>query len=127
MRRQPLRELFRTVVSGCHPHDFHRACLRIARGQLAEGSAALQKLICAFQERPPELTAYRSTHDGLPEPLCALYPAGSARELQTLAEKLGKSCPRKLLIVQEARLVEQDNPRSLDNINTTLEYEQTRL
>lgn len=114
------------ILSAMHRHpEAHWLVLACDLPNLE--TAALQKLICAFQERPPELTAYRSTHDGLPEPLCALYPAGSARELQTLAEKLGKSCPRKLLIVQEARLVEQDNPRSLDNINTTLEYEQTRL
>lgn len=90
-------------------------------------TATLQTLIHAFEEAPPQLTAYRSTHDGLPEPLCAIYPAGTAPELQSLAKALGKQCPRKLLIVKEARLVEQADPRSLDNINTAEEYEQTKL
>lgn len=87
----------------------------------------LQKLIRVFKAGPPRLTAYRSTHDGLPEPLCALYPAGTGPELQALAEALGKHCPRKLLIVKEAVLVEQDDPRSLDNINTADEYNRTKL
>ncbi len=87
-------------------------------------TATLEKLIAHFENSDaPTLTAYRSTHDGLPEPLCALYPSGSDRGLIELSNKLGKSCPRKLLIVKEAKLVEQDDPRSLDNINTTEEFQ----
>lgn len=87
--------------------------------------ATLEKLIHEFQQTEPQLTAYRSTHDGLPEPLCAIYPSGSDEGLLALAKELGKSCPRKLLIIKEAQLVEQDDPRSLDNINTAEEYAQT--
>lgn len=86
-------------------------------------TSTLEKLIREFRAESPQLTAYRSTHDGLPEPLCAIYPAGSDAELLTLSQKLGKSCPRKLLIVKEASLVDQDDPRSLDNINTNEEFE----
>lgn len=87
------------------------------------GTATLEKLIAAFRaQSSPELTAYRSSHDGLPEPLCAIYPAGCDTGLLTLAKELGKSCPRKLLIVKEARLIDQDAPNSLDNINTAEEY-----
>jgi molybdopterin-guanine dinucleotide biosynthesis protein A len=89
--------------------------------------ATLQKLIRIFEHAAPQLTAYRSTHDGLPEPLCAIYPAGSDSDLLKLSAEIGKQCPRKLLIVQEAALVEQDDPRSLDNINTAEEYEATKL
>jgi molybdopterin-guanine dinucleotide biosynthesis protein A len=85
-------------------------------------SATLDKLITAFRAQAPELTAYRSSHDGLPEPLCALYPAGADVGLLQLATQIGKSCPRKLLIIKQARLIEQDDPRSLDNINTAEEY-----
>ncbi|MGZ0655187.1 NTP transferase domain-containing protein [Coraliomargarita sp. W4R53] len=88
-------------------------------------SVTLRKLIAEFRTATPQLTAYRSTHDGLPEPLCAIYPAGSDAGLLALSQELGKSCPRKLLIVKEAALVEQDDPRSLDNINTTEEYKST--
>ena len=87
--------------------------------------ATLEKLISEFKRTAPQLTAYRSTHDSLPEPLCAIYPAGSHAELQALSQEIGKSCPRKLLIVKEARLVDQDDSRSLDNINTSEEYEET--
>ncbi|MDP4611635.1 MAG: NTP transferase domain-containing protein [Opitutales bacterium] len=83
----------------------------------------LEKLIRTFQAATPELTAYKSSHDGLPEPLCAIYPSGSGQGLLQLSQELGKSCPRKLLIVNEAKLVDQDDPRSLDNINTAAEYE----
>lgn len=83
----------------------------------------LEKLIREFRAEAPQLTAYRSSHDDLPEPLCAIYPAGSDAGLLKLSQELGKSCPRKLLILKEARLVEQDDPRSLDNINTADEYQ----
>jgi molybdopterin-guanine dinucleotide biosynthesis protein A len=87
-------------------------------------TATLKKLIAEFQKSPPQLTAYRSSHDDLPEPLCAIYPSGSDVGLLALSQELGKHCPRKLLIVKEAALIAQDDPRSLDNINTAEEYEQ---
>lgn len=89
--------------------------------------ATLEKLIAEFQQVAPQLTAYRSSHDGLPEPLCAIYPSGCDAKLLALSQELGKSCPRKLLIVREARLIDQDDPRSLDNINTSEEYEATLI
>lgn len=86
--------------------------------------ATLEQLIRHFHSAPPRLTAYRSSHDGLPEPLCAIYPAGSDATLLARAKELGKSCPRKLLIVEEAELIDQPDPRSLDNINTAEDYQQ---
>ncbi len=62
-------------------------------------------------------TAYVSSHDGLPEPLCAIYRAGSADEVRKFAED-GVHCPRKILIRSDTHLIEQLNPASLDNINT---------
>lgn len=85
--------------------------------------AVLRKLIGEFQLGEPKLTAYKSSYDGLPEPLCAIYPSRSDAVLLALSQELGKSCPRKLLIIKEAQLVEQDDPRSLDNINTAEEFE----
>ena len=87
-------------------------------------TATLEKLIHEFRAQTPQLTAYQSSHDGLPEPLCAIYPAGSDAELASLAAEIGKHCPRKLLIIKEARLIQQDDPRSLDNINTAEEFAQ---
>lgn len=67
-------------------------------------------------------TAYQSAHDGLPEPLCAIYePKGCARLLQFLGD--GCTCPRKILIHSEIQLLQQSNRGSLDNVNDSEEYE----
>ncbi|CAA6695449.1 MULTISPECIES: molybdenum cofactor guanylyltransferase [unclassified Lentimonas] len=118
--RGPLRG----ILSAMHAHpDAHWLVLACDLPNLT--TAALDKLIAEFRAAPSaELTAYRSSHDGLPEPLCAIYPVGSDAGLLALAQELGKSCPRKLLIIKEAALVEQDDPRSLDNINTAEEFKE---
>jgi molybdopterin-guanine dinucleotide biosynthesis protein A len=67
-------------------------------------------------------TAYRSTHDGLPEPLCAIYEPRS-RALIDAYVAGGKDCPRKFLIRSDALLIDQPNPRALDNVNTAEEFE----
>lgn len=66
-------------------------------------------------------TAFRSAHDGLPEPLCALYEPHSAATLAEYAAS-GRSCPRKFLIEQRARLIEPLRPHALDNVNSIREY-----
>ena len=64
-----------------------------------------------------EFTAYQSSHDGLPEPLCAIYPAGSDAAIRKFIDE-GIRCPRKMLIRSETRLLQQPDPRALDNVNT---------
>jgi molybdopterin-guanine dinucleotide biosynthesis protein A len=66
-------------------------------------------------------TAYRSAHDNLPEPLCAIWEP-QAREpfLQYLAG--GKQCPRKFLISSDALLLALPDARALDNVNTQEEF-----
>ncbi len=71
-------------------------------------------------------TAFRSSHDGLPEPLCALYRAGSDRVLRQFIES-GIVCPRKVLIRSDTRLLEQPDPTSLDNVNTPDDLERSVL
>jgi molybdenum cofactor guanylyltransferase len=66
-------------------------------------------------------TAYRSTYDGLPEPLCAIWEPRAAAALASYQEAGGR-CPRKFLIQQAARLLEPLDRRALDNINTPEEY-----
>ena len=61
--------------------------------------------------------AYSSSHDGLPEPLCALYRQGSDGIVREFVED-GVHCPRKILIRSDTLLLDQPNPRSLDNVNT---------
>jgi molybdopterin-guanine dinucleotide biosynthesis protein A len=82
----------------------------------------LRKLVREFESESPQLIAYKSSYDGLPEPLCAIYPSGSARELLACSRKLNNHCPRKILMKMNARLIEQDNPTSLNNVNTNSEY-----
>jgi molybdenum cofactor guanylyltransferase len=66
-------------------------------------------------------TAYRSSHDGLPEPLCAIYEPASAASLAAYVAS-GRQCPRKFLLQADVALIEQPDPRALDNVNTPEEY-----
>jgi molybdopterin-guanine dinucleotide biosynthesis protein A len=66
-------------------------------------------------------TAYRSSHDGLPEPLCAIYEPRSREPLSAWVAA-GKECPRKFLSSADTALLDEPNPRALDNINTPTEY-----
>jgi molybdopterin-guanine dinucleotide biosynthesis protein A len=66
-------------------------------------------------------TAYRSAHDGLPEPLCAIWEASAAKPLADY-QAGGGHCPRKFLIRHGARLIEAQDTRALDNVNTPEEY-----
>jgi molybdopterin-guanine dinucleotide biosynthesis protein A len=68
-----------------------------------------------------QATAFRSSHDGLPEPLCALYEPSSHRALGVYVAS-GKTCPRKFLIGSDVELLDEPNARALDNINTPEEY-----
>jgi molybdopterin-guanine dinucleotide biosynthesis protein A len=67
------------------------------------------------QEHP--FTAYRSSHDGLPEPLCAIWRAHTDGIIRGFVDE-GIHCPRKILIRSDTYLLEQRDPASLDNINT---------
>jgi len=66
-------------------------------------------------------TAYRSAHDGLPEPLCAIWePAAREPVLAYLAT--GKQCPRKFLINSDTKLLDLPESQALDNVNTVEEF-----
>jgi len=68
-----------------------------------------------------QATAYRSTHDGLPEPLCAIYEP-SSREAIRAHVASGRDCPRKFLINADTELIDQPQPGALDNVNTPQDY-----
>src|SRR5688572_19657795 len=83
-------------------------------------AATLDKLIAA-RNTTSDATAFRSSHDGLPEPLCAIYePRARAAIAAHIAG--GRNCPRKFLINAGTSLLDQPNPRALDNVNTVAEY-----
>jgi molybdenum cofactor guanylyltransferase len=86
--------------------------------------AVLDELI-AERDSNVLATAYRSTHDGLPEPLCALWEPASAAALAAY-QSGGGTCPRKFLIRHAAKLLDAGDRRALDNINTPEEYAQAQ-
>jgi molybdopterin-guanine dinucleotide biosynthesis protein A len=71
-------------------------------------------------------TAFRSSHDGLPEPLCAVYAGGSDAIIRGFAAD-GVHCPRKIMIRSDTCLLEQPDPRALDNVNTPDDLESSIL
>ena len=68
-------------------------------------------------------TAYRSAHDDLPEPLCAIWEPAAAAALAEY-QAGGGHCPRKFLIRHAVPLLEPLDRRALDNVNTPEEYAQ---
>jgi molybdopterin-guanine dinucleotide biosynthesis protein A len=81
--------------------------------------ATLRTLI---ERRDPQriATAFRSSHDGLPEPLCAIWEP-AAREPLAAQTGAGLRCPRKFLINADMQLLDLPNAAALDNVNTTAE------
>ncbi len=71
-------------------------------------------------------TAYKSSSDGLPEPLCAFYAAGAAAIVKAFVDD-GIICPRKILIRSDTHLLDQANPEALDNINTPEDLARTGI
>lgn len=62
-------------------------------------------------------TAFESPHDGLPEPLIAIWePKSYAVLLSFLAQ--GYSCPRKVLINSDAAVIKVPSANALLNVNT---------
>ena len=83
------------------------------------GDAAIARLVAARGAHG--IVAYRSEHDGLPEPLCAIYePATRAGILDAIARD--RRCPRKFVIASGVPLLEQADPAALDNVNTPQEF-----
>jgi molybdenum cofactor guanylyltransferase len=87
--------------------------------------AALEQLL---KERDPSVlaTAFRSVHDGLPEPLCAIWEPRAAAALSEY-QSGGGHCPRKFLRRYPTSLIEPHDRRALDNINTPEEYTAAQL
>jgi molybdenum cofactor guanylyltransferase len=80
-------------------------------------------LDCLLRARAPArlATAFRSSHDGLPEPLCAVYEPASRPVLAAYVAR-GHNCPRKFLMSADVELLDEPDPRALDNANTPEEY-----
>jgi molybdopterin-guanine dinucleotide biosynthesis protein A len=71
-------------------------------------------------------TAYRSSSDGKPEPLCAIFePRAGAAIGAWLAHS--KPCPRAFLMHTDVQLLDLPSTRALDNINTLEEYSRAQV
>jgi len=81
--------------------------------------------ILTLRNPQKQATAYISTQDNLPEPLCAIWEAHAYGPILKFFNE-GIHCPRKILIQSHTHLLKQKNPHWLDNINTPQEYEQVK-
>ena len=81
---------------------------------------ALSQLL-AGRDPAASATAFISVHDGLPEPLCAIWEPKAAAQIDAFLER-GRDCPRKFLMNHAVRLLEPEDRRALDNVNTPEEY-----
>ncbi len=68
-------------------------------------------------------TAFKSSHDQLPEPLCAIWESHGYERILDLFNQ-GIHCPRKMLIKNDVKLLDQKNPRWLDNVNELTDLNQ---
>jgi molybdopterin-guanine dinucleotide biosynthesis protein A len=75
----------------------------------------LQRLITA-RDPAIDATAFTSSHDGLPEPLCAIWEPSSHTLLKQRYDG-GSYCPRKALIQSRILLLPAPGA-ALDNVNT---------
>lgn len=84
-------------------------------------AGTLQQLILA-RDPARDATAFTSRHDGLPEPLCAIWePSSAALLAQRNAQ--GLHCPRKALLQLHTHLLPSPG-MALDNVNTPAEFHQ---
>lgn len=127
-RADPLRAAFPQIVDGpgaegpiagiiaaqaAHPQA---AWLVVACDLPLLDSTTLAALL-AGRDSGRLATAFQSSGDGLPEPLCAIYePASRAAILSFVAS--GISCPRKFLIRHDTALLPPASPSALSNANT---------
>lgn len=85
----------------------------------------LAALIDACDDESP-FVAFRSVHNDLPEPLCAIYAAGSRSLLDAFVADAIR-CPRKMMIRSETKLLDPVQQDALDNINTPEDLAQSVL
>ena len=73
--------------------------------------------LLAARDVSRDATAFASAHDGLPEPLCAIWEP-SAIEALAASVAAGRVCPRKGLLSIDTQLIDPVDPQALDNANS---------
>jgi len=84
------------------------------------------RLLLTEQSATQPFTAYTSSHDSLPEPLCAIYTPASRALIDAFVAE-GMICPRKMLMRSDTRLLTQPDPAALDNVNTPQDLERSKV
>jgi molybdopterin-guanine dinucleotide biosynthesis protein A len=87
-------------------------------------AGTLQHLI-ARRDPNRMATCFRSSHDDLPEPLCAIYEPASLAALEQFVAG-GRVCPRKFLVQSATLVLDQPRAEALDNVNTPAELDAAR-
>ena len=85
----------------------------------------LQALVAARND-DASMVAFRSSHNDLPEPLCAIYAHGSRDAIQGFVDD-GIKCPRKMMINSDTHLLQQPKPDALDNMNSPDDLARSQL
>ena len=88
-------------------------------------ASTLQVLVGARDDDSP-MVAFRSSHNDLPEPLCAIYGRGSEAILRRFVDD-GIKCPRKMMINSDTKLIDQPDPDALDNMNSPDDLARSQL
>jgi molybdenum cofactor guanylyltransferase len=107
------------IQSALHAHPDH-AWLVLACDLPFLDTATLRHLIEQRCSAGPA-TAYLSSVDGKPEPLCAIYEPSARESLDSWISQ-DRRCPRQWLSQSGATLVTLPTAQALDNINTAEEY-----
>lgn len=105
-------------------HAFPQAAWLVVACDLPFLDAATLQFLIARRDPALLATAYRGSHDGLPEPLCAIYEPAAAGALQAFVDG-GRNCPRKFLLQSPVLLLEP-RAEALDNVNTPDELDAAR-
>jgi molybdopterin-guanine dinucleotide biosynthesis protein A len=81
--------------------------------------------LIAHRDTSAIATAFQNAFDGFPEPLITIWePKSYAMLLSFLAR--GYSCPRKVLINSDTKILQAPNPDALTNVNTPQERERVQ-
>lgn len=108
------------ILSAFETHP-DRAWLVVACDLPFLNEVTLRSLI-AQRDAAKDATAFVSSSDGLPEPLCAIYEPRIRAKLQALLSQ-DMRCPRKALIRSDTKLLKLPDERALDNVNNPEELD----
>lgn len=132
-REEPLRARFPQIVDrqpGLGPiagiaaalSEHPQAAWLVVACDLPFLTPSLLRHLTTHRDPRRSVTAYRSSHDGLPEPLCAIWEPGVREALRDFMAT-NRHCPRKFLMDADVLLLDLPDTRALDNINTAQEFD----